>query len=80
MLAFLILLGAMTCGADQKVVTDAGAFEALGKFQEAAKLLQAALAEESLDDRSRKEIAFEVDRLERICKDYPRPRCAGEVD
>lgn len=45
--------------------------EVQGKFKEAVVVLRAALAQPALNDSARKELAFELDRLERIRKDYP---------
>lgn len=45
--------------------------EAQGKFKEAATVLRDALSQPALGDAARKELSFELDRLERIRKDYP---------
>jgi transglutaminase-like putative cysteine protease len=71
LVSLLVLLAALTCYGEQKVVVTAEALEAQGKFQEAATLLRGGLAEKSLSAPTRKEIEFELDRLERIRKDYP---------
>lgn len=70
-LSVLLLLAALTCHAGQKIVADASALEVQGKFKEAAATFQAGLADKSLSSPARKEIEFELDRLERIRKDYP---------
>ena len=67
----LILVATLTCHGEQKVVVSAGALETHGKFKEAATLLRAGMTDQSLNDQARKELAFELDRLERIRQDYP---------
>jgi transglutaminase-like putative cysteine protease len=69
--AVFILLAALPCYGEQKVVVTAAALEGQGRFREAATALQAGLPEKSLSAAARKEIEFELDRLERIRKDYP---------
>jgi transglutaminase-like putative cysteine protease len=67
----LVLFAVMTCGAGPRVVTDVSVLELQGKFNEAAALLRTAATDKSLSASARKEIEFEMDRLERIRKDYP---------
>ncbi|MGC3957893.1 MAG: transglutaminase-like domain-containing protein [Verrucomicrobiota bacterium] len=67
----LLLLPVLAVVGEQKAVVAADALQAQGKFKEAAIELNAALAAPALADAFRKELAFELDRLERIRKDYP---------
>ena len=70
-IALLVLVVAISCRAESKLWPDAAALEAQGKFKEAATVLRAARSDKSLDDPSRQKIEFELERLERIRKDYP---------
>jgi len=53
------------------VVREASQLELNGEFKESAKVLKAASADKSLATTVRKQLEFELDRLERIKKDYP---------
>ena len=57
--------------AESPSLEQAGALEAKGDFNGAAGVLTQALALASLAQPERKEIGFELDRLERVRKDYP---------
>lgn len=57
--------------AQSNPVEQAGALEAAGKFKAAAGLLTGALADQPPGTADRKKLEFELDRLERIRKDYP---------
>src|SRR5262245_55838386 len=46
-------------------------FESAGRFQEARAILAAAQTAPNLSVVDQKELAFEIDRLERIKKDFP---------
>ena len=59
-----------TAAADDKIISAADALEAQGRFKEAAEILTRALADNSLRPADRKLLEFELDRLERIRKDY----------
>lgn len=65
------LLLAANCLAQQDVVGEASRLELQGQFKQAASLLGAALQSKSLPATERKQLAFELDRLERIRKDFP---------
>lgn len=68
LLFLLIGLAASASRADELVFAK---LEAQGRFQEAAAVLRDALSQPALGDAARKELSFELDRLERIRKDYP---------
>jgi hypothetical protein len=55
----------------QPVAERAAELELRGQFKEAAALLQAALADPSLEASNRHVLRFELDRLDRIRKDFP---------
>ena len=59
------------CFGQTSVVATASQHEQQGKFKEAAKILQNASANKSLGQAESKQMEFELDRLERIKKDYP---------
>jgi transglutaminase-like putative cysteine protease len=62
---------ATNCFADSDVMQQATELELSGKFKEAASSFTKALDSKSLTKSERKKIEFELDRLERIKKDYP---------
>jgi transglutaminase-like putative cysteine protease len=75
---FLALLAAATfviasanCFADTDVMAQANELELTGKFKESADSLITALESKSLTTSDRKKLEFELDRLERIRKDFP---------
>jgi hypothetical protein len=53
------------------IIEEAGQLEMRGHFQEAGQKLSMALTNTSLLPAERKELEFELDRLERIKKDFP---------
>ncbi len=57
--------------AQQPVVDRASTLELQGKFNEAAQVLDGALKNTLLTPSDRKTLQFELDRLDRIRKDYP---------
>src|SRR5690349_326273 len=57
--------------ADTDVVPHANQLELSGKFKDAAAALTKALESKSTNASDRKELQFELDRLERIKKDFP---------
>lgn len=57
--------------ADTEVMAQVNQLELSGKFKEAAGSLTKALESKSLPDSDRKKLQFELDRLERIKKDFP---------
>ena len=65
-----LFLGA-NCLAQQDVAGDASRLEQQGQFKQAASVLSAALRDQSLPLTERKRLEFELDRLERIKKDFP---------
>ena len=67
--AFVLLVG-LPCSAQPNVLSDASKLELDGKFKQAATLLSSALTNNPPADQ-RKTLAFELDRLERIKKDFP---------
>ena len=67
----LLLISISVCTAQQPVVDRASALELQGKFDEAAQVLDGALKNTSLTPSDRKTLQFELDRLDRIRKDYP---------
>jgi transglutaminase-like putative cysteine protease len=67
---FLVLLAAMICRGESDSITRAAALEQQGQFKQAAATLTAALAVQSITGPERKALEFELDRLERIRKDY----------
>lgn len=72
--AFLVCVGlatAFACYAGGDAVDRADELERQGQFKEAAALLESALAAPSLAPEERKRLRFELDRLERIRRDYP---------
>jgi len=62
---------ATVCFAQHTAVEQAGQLELGGKFKQAAATLVNALAGAALPAEQRKQLEFELDRLERIRKDYP---------
>jgi transglutaminase-like putative cysteine protease len=69
--ACVSLLFAANCLARQDVAGDANRLELQGQFKQAASLLTTALRDQSLPATERKRLEFELDRLERIRKDFP---------
>ncbi len=67
----LFLLTTFVCVAAPSAIEDAAKLEERGKFREAAAALKAALASGSPDVSQSKALEFELDRLERIRRDYP---------
>ena len=70
-LAGLLVLLTGAIAGEQLTIDAASQLELQGKFKEAARQLNFALTNQSLNDSARFELAFELDRLERIRKDYP---------
>jgi transglutaminase-like putative cysteine protease len=56
---------------EPEAVREASRLELQGQFKQAASLLTAALRNQSLPATERKQLEFELDRLERIKKDFP---------
>ena len=69
LLALLLMNTALA--APQSPVAESSQLEAQGRFAEAAKLLKAAAGDQSLTAGERQHLAFELDRLDRIRKDFP---------
>jgi len=69
----LSLVYAVGCFAQQRrqVLDQAVRLELAGDFQQASALVLGALSAQSLSPPDRKELEFELDRLERIKKDFP---------
>ncbi len=70
-LACCLGLTAFTGFGQPAVVEQASQLELQGRFMAAANLLSQARADTSLPGAQRKQLEFELDRLERIKKDYP---------
>src|SRR6266404_6358289 len=66
----LFLVASPRCFA-QKVMEHVNQLELQGQFKQSAAELTAALKNTSLPESERKELEFELDRLERIKKDFP---------
>jgi transglutaminase-like putative cysteine protease len=58
----------------EEVLSRANQLELKGQFKQAAQLLSNALGEKSLSNAQRKQLEFDLDRLERIKKDFPYTR------
>lgn len=65
-----LLLVALSCLANDAIVQQASQLELQGRFKEADAVLTNALASAALSPADRKQLAFELDRLERIRKDF----------
>jgi len=70
LVAALGIAGA-TCFAEPDVMPQANQLELNGKFKDAAASLTHAIESKSLTTSDRKKLEFELDRLERIKKDFP---------
>src|ERR1051325_10801540 len=69
---FAVLGLPANCPAQTGTVAHASALELKGQFEEAAHWLSKSLmADDSLSSAQRKQIEFELDRLDRIKKDFP---------
>lgn len=64
------ILATTVCLAQGAVVEQASQLELQGKFKQAAGVLSNALAGKSLAAAERKQLEFELDRLDRVRKDY----------
>jgi hypothetical protein len=60
-----------SCFAQRPVAEEASQLELRGQFKQAAALLTKTLQDRSLPAADRKQLAFELDRLERIKRDFP---------
>src|SRR5712675_66658 len=65
------LLSSASGFAQEQVLAEANRLELTGDFKKATLVLTAALADKSASDVDRKQFEFEIDRLERIKKDFP---------
>ena len=70
------LLFSANCLGQQNVAGEASQLELQGQFKQAASLLTTTLQNKSLPAAERKVLAFELDRLERIKKDFPSTKAA----
>src|SRR5262249_22818517 len=70
-LACVCLLSSTCSFAQKLVLAEANRLKLAGRFKEASLLLTAALNAKPASDPERKEFEFEIDRLERIKKDFP---------
>lgn len=71
-LIFILLATAVNCFSQTNFFNQAGELEHAGRFREATALLEKAMTEKANDKVNvQKQIAFELDRLERIKKDFP---------
>src|SRR6516225_37320 len=66
-----LAIASSNCFADTDVMSRANELELNGKFKEAAASLSQGLESKSLTASDRKKLEFELDRLERIRKDFP---------
>jgi transglutaminase-like putative cysteine protease len=66
----ILLCLTAVCYSQQSIVDRANELELRGEFRQAAGVLESALHNKSLTDEDRKRIEFELDRLDRIRKDY----------
>jgi len=66
----LLIAPATSCLTAKNVVEQAVVFEEQGQFREAAGVFTNALAKTNLSAAQRKQLEFELDRLERIRKDF----------
>jgi transglutaminase-like putative cysteine protease len=66
-----LIIATSHCLADTDVMSQVNQLELNGKFKEAAASLTKALDSKSLPKSDRKKLEFELDRLERIKKDFP---------
>src|SRR3981189_1562640 len=64
------LAAATTCSAQQGIVEQAERLELQGQFKQAAGVLKSALSDKSRPQTEHKKLGFELDRLERIRKDF----------
>lgn len=71
LVALSCLVLAAHCFAQPEIMERAAALELQGKFKQSAGVLADALTVESLPEAQRRQLAFELDRLDRIRKDYP---------
>jgi len=69
--AALFAIATTNCFADTDVMSESNQLELNGKFKEAAASLTKALDSKTLTKSDRTKIEFELDRLERIKKDFP---------
>ncbi len=67
---FAALTVVSSCLAQQDIVRQASQFELQGHFQQAASVFTNSLADKSLPTAQRKQLEFELDRLDRIRKDF----------
>lgn len=74
----LVLISIFVCGRGSRAgsLEQATALELRGEFREAGRVLRQALAGAELSRADRQQLGFELDRLERICKDYPLTKAA----
>jgi transglutaminase-like putative cysteine protease len=68
------ILACVCAGQESAIIRQAESLEQKGQFKEAAALLTKALAEPSPASGERKKLEFELDRLDRIRKDYSHTR------
>jgi len=71
LIACASLLAPGACLGQLSATQQAGKQELQGRFSEAAQILKSAVADTALAPTERKRLEFELDRLERIKKDYP---------
>jgi transglutaminase-like putative cysteine protease len=69
-LSLSLAASSVFCLAQDTIIEQASQFELQGKFKQAAGILTNALDDEKLPAADRRQIEFELDRLERIRKDF----------
>ena len=67
----LYLVSSIICLAQPKLIDQVSQLELKGQFKEASTLLHSSLQSKSLPAPERKKLEFELDRLDRIKKDFP---------
>lgn len=67
----LALVLRLSAQAAQTVLDQAGELEVRGAFKDAAAVLQTAIEKTGANDGERRQLRFELDRLDRIRKDFP---------
>jgi len=70
----LCMIAQQSGQAQQDLIQSVNQFEQSGQFKQAAGVLENALQRKSLTSAERKNLEFELDRLERIKKDFPYTR------
>jgi transglutaminase-like putative cysteine protease len=70
-IAYVLLLSGGFCFSQSAVIERVDKLEQQGDFKTAASIIRTALADKNLTSSQRHELEFELDRLDRIKKDFP---------